>query len=217
MGSFEKLGILVIVVIITMILAVAIYQWGGTSDPFEPATAGVPSLNIDKNAVPAPTPEVDLIDEHEKSRAAPGPDAAGGSSAGTGVGPRGNWPGGIPKSYVVQAGDSLWVVVVRRWKLKDSFTDAIGRANPDVNVAKLNVGDTLRIPNPDAYRRDRSSSAAPARRNLRRYEVQIGDRLDLIAKRFLDSHARWREIQAVNPGLDPAKLRPGQVIYIPAK
>jgi nucleoid-associated protein YgaU len=49
------------------------------------------------------------------------------------------------------------------------------------------------------------------------YTVQKGDTLWSIAQRHLGNGKRWREIVELNPGLEPSKLRVGQVIILPAK
>jgi len=48
------------------------------------------------------------------------------------------------------------------------------------------------------------------------YTVVKGDTLWGIAKRHLGSGKRWQEIQALNPGVNPAKLMPGQKLLLPA-
>jgi nucleoid-associated protein YgaU len=50
-----------------------------------------------------------------------------------------------------------------------------------------------------------------------RYTVQKGDTLWGIAAKTLGSGRRWKDIVAVNPGLDPQKLQIGQVLLIPAE
>ncbi|HUU58452.1 MAG TPA: LysM domain-containing protein [Phycisphaerae bacterium] len=52
----------------------------------------------------------------------------------------------------------------------------------------------------------------------RKYIIQRGDKgfMD-IARRILGSEKRWKEIQAMNPGVDSRKLRVGQEILIPAQ
>ena len=50
----------------------------------------------------------------------------------------------------------------------------------------------------------------------RTYTVQAGDTLADVSTVCLGAPERWREIVAANPGLDPAKLVPGQVLTIPA-
>lgn len=48
------------------------------------------------------------------------------------------------------------------------------------------------------------------------YTVQKGDSLIRIAARTLGSGNRWTEIQALNSGLDPQRLRPGMKLVLPA-
>lgn len=205
MGSFEKLGILVIVVIIVMILAVAIYQWGGAGvQPGVSVAGGGGALPL----VVKPK-EKNYLDERDEQKArAEQPDHSPAADADS-------WPGGIPRKYVIKPGDSLWVVVVKRWKLKEGFVDAIARENPKLAMKKLRPGKEVRIPNPHAYWPGRKT--APPAGNLRTYEVAEGDLLGTIARDHLGSPLRWQDIVDVNPGLNPNKLRPGQRINLPAR
>jgi nucleoid-associated protein YgaU len=50
----------------------------------------------------------------------------------------------------------------------------------------------------------------------RTYAVQPGDTLSEIAQHQLGTSRRWQEIVAVNPGLDPNKLRVGQELKLPS-
>lgn len=191
MGTFEKLGILVIVVIIVMILAVAIYQWGGAAEP----AMQTPDL-------PDPL-TIRYLDELEEQGNDPDPRAPEDPAPDADT-----WPGGIPKNYVIRPRDKVWVLVVKRWKLKDSFIGAIAAANPAVEMKLLRPGKSLVIPDPSPYVRSGKT---------RRYEVQIGDNLRSIAYRHLGSRRRWTEIQDLNPGLNPERLMEGQEIHLPLK
>ncbi len=55
---------------------------------------------------------------------------------------------------------------------------------------------------------------APASRT---YTIKKGDTLWSIAVKLLGNGQRWREIVDLNPGLEPTKLRIGQVITLPAQ
>jgi nucleoid-associated protein YgaU len=207
MGTFEKLGILVIVVIIVMILAVAIYQWGGAGTPAVATTIGEPG-----NALTVKTID-DLVQEDAGAAAKPPVDDAGTADADM-------WPGRIPKRYQIAKDDKVWVIVVKRWGLKETFIQEIENANPRIDFKRLHPGEDLVIPDPSAYRRtaaEKQAPPAPKAGSTRRYEVQGGDTLESIAYRHLGSKTRWPEIVALNPGLDPKRLFEGQEIYLPLK
>ncbi len=204
MGTFEKLGILVIVVIIVMILAVAIYQWGGAGSPASGTVMELPA---------GPELTVKTIDqlreEHENAGPKPSPT---GEVAGT-------WPGGIPKRYTIAKDDKVWVIVVKRWGLKESFIQEIETANPKIDFRRLRPGLDLVIPDPTRYMRSGAepAPASPKGGSMRRYEVQGGDTLESIAYRHLGSKLRWPDIVSLNPGLEPKRLFEGQEIYLPVK
>lgn len=66
---------------------------------------------------------------------------------------------------------------------------------------------------------DESVPAAIAQVNVqnqpnRRHTLQPGETLYGVARNYLGDGRRWREIIAVNPGLDPSKLTAGQQIAI---
>ncbi|MCK6458487.1 MAG: LysM peptidoglycan-binding domain-containing protein [Planctomycetes bacterium] len=203
MGTFEKLGILVIVVIIVMILAVAIYQWGGAGGPpgstvMElPAGSELTVKTIDQ-----------LREEHENAGQKPSLD--GDTAA---------WPGGIPKSYTILKDDKVWVIVVKRWGLKESFIQEIEGANSKIDFKRLRPGTVIAVPDPSRFMRSAAepAPAPPKTGPTRRYEVQGGDTLENIAYRHLGSKTRWPDIVSLNPGLEPKRLFEGQEIYLPVK
>lgn len=206
MGSFEKLGILVIVVIIVMILAVAIYQWGAGSEEI------APDFLTDAVEEEAPAPLiVDFVEppapEEEPRPVAERPESGSGA-----------WAGGIPKRHTIRARDTVWDLVVGEWRLRESFVPVIRAANPELDFDRLRPGKVLVVPDPAAYTRaGRSGARAAAPPRTRRYEIQIGDNLESIARNHLGRATRWRDIKALNPGLDEKRLRPGQSILIPVK
>ncbi len=216
MGSFEKLGILVIVVIIVMILAVAIHQWGGT-----PADASAGEGSLARGFVPGsitPGPPGPLERDLGGAEGLPQQTPPGGDGAA--VDPALFWPGGIPRSYTIQKDDVLWKLVVQTWKLKESYTRAIEASNPKMNAKRLKVGETIIIPDPAPYRDGaptREASTPPAGAGTATYEVQAGDSFESIAKKLLGSSLRWKEVQALNPGIKPRALQQGQMIVVPIK
>ncbi len=202
MGTFEKLGILVIVVIIVMILAVAIYQWGGAGNPATGTVVdGQGSILTVKNIE-------DLMregDGADRPAPVPAPDP-------------GTWAGGVPKRYRIAPDDKVWVLVVKRWGLKESFIQAIEVANPKIDFKRLKPGAELVIPDPSKHVRTTTEKQAPQKpRGVRLYEVKGGDTLEIIAFLHLGAKTRWPDILSMNPGLEPKRLFEGQEIYLPVK
>jgi len=204
MGTFEKLGILVIVVIIVMILAVAIYQWGGTGT--EPAIGSV--------EVPDALSVIDLDEYDDEPGTARRP--ATGSERGAPVDDA-FWADGTPKRHIIEKNDKLWVLVVKRWKLKDSFIAAIAAKNPGMDVKRLQLGDVLEIPDTASYVRRKKAAGTTARKGVRLYEIQIGDNLESIARAHLGSRSEWPAILELNPGLNPRRMLEGQEIRLPLR
>lgn len=203
MGTFEKLGILVIVVIIVMILAVAIYQWGGAGNPAIATVVETPGSGLTiKNLV-------DLTREG---------DDPGGAAPAPATADPGTWPGGIPKAYRIAPDDKVWVLVVKRWGLKESFIQAIEAKNPKIDFKRLKPGAELVVPDPSKYVRTPPEKQAPQKpKGARLYEVKGGDTLETIANHHLGAKTRWPDILSMNPGLEPKRLFEGQEIFLPVK
>ena len=51
----------------------------------------------------------------------------------------------------------------------------------------------------------------------RTYTIKPGDTYIKLARRLYNDESRFKEIEKLNPGLDPKKLRPGTVIKLPAE
>ncbi len=203
MGTFEKLGILVIVVIIVMILAVAIYQWGGAGSPAPATVVETPGGGLTIRDL------VDLTREADDDGATKPTPVASDPAA---------WPGGIPKSYRIARDDKVWVLVVKRWGLKESFIQAIEANNPKIDFKRLKPGTDLVIPDPANYLRTSAEKQVPKKpTGARLYEVKGGDTLESIAYCHLGAKTRWPDILSMNPGLEPKRLFEGQEIYLPGK
>ncbi len=142
--------------------------------------------------------------------------------------------------YVVKSGDSP-ARIAKRQLGSESRVNEILALNPGLNPKNLKVGQELLLPTgaapaaaepvaaaakPASQPVDKSASL-PATKPVvtavqkasskggRSYKVQKGDTLSAIARRELGSAGRAGEIQALNPGLDPAKLKVGQSITLP--
>ena len=57
-------------------------------------------------------------------------------------------------------------------------------------------------------------AATPGRQGVILHRVRRGERIDLLAARYLGSPADWRLIADDNPGLDTSALTPGTVVAI---
>lgn len=117
--------------------------------------------------------------------------------------------GGVTE-YIVQAGDTMWVISKRFGVSLDSLI----RANPQIkNPDVIYPGEVIRIPV--------SGGMAPAMPGTpsgqmegRRYIVRQGETIEIIAQRF---GINVTELTAFNPQLKPPyTLTAGQVIMIPA-
>ncbi|MGR4068167.1 LysM peptidoglycan-binding domain-containing protein [Billgrantia sp. C5P2] len=106
----------------------------------------------------------------------------------------GNW-------VVVQRGDTLGSIAARA----DVPLARLQRFNPDVNPSRLAVGQRLLIPS----QQERAPSGGPYR-----YQIRPGDTYSAVARRFGTTPAR---IQSANPGVEPTRLRVGQVIQVPLR
>jgi peptidoglycan DL-endopeptidase LytF len=101
--------------------------------------------------------------------------------------------------YTIVAGDTLFSLSIRF----NTTVQAILALNPGIDPNFLQVGQVICIP------RTAPVTCPP---NTFSYTVVTGDTLGSIAQRFGTTVAA---IIAVNPGIDPNFIRPGQIICIP--
>ncbi len=149
-----------------------------------------------------------------------GPSASSSSSVETGSSTP---PAGSDFSYTVQENDSAWKIA-KRFLGKGIHWKKIAKANPAVDFSNLKVGIKLTIPGRigSSGRATTSTSAVdnasvPLAAGTRVHKVASGDSLYIIAKKYLGSGMRYREIIKLNPGVDPSRLRIGQKLQIPAR
>ena len=62
---------------------------------------------------------------------------------------------------------------------------------------------------------DDGTLAARLSSDHRTHRVEVGDRLDRLAARYLGTPSDWRRIASLNRMADPMALRPGQLLAIP--
>jgi LysM repeat protein len=138
--------------------------------------------------------------------------------------------------YVVKSGDSP-ARIAKRQLGSESRVSEILALNPGLNPKNLKVGQELILPagaapisaqapaqpvaeaakpaNQSAAKPIAASAPKASSKTGRSYKVQKGDTLSAIARRELGSASRAKDIQSMNPGLDPAKLKVGQTIQLP--
>ena len=68
--------------------------------------------------------------------------------------------------------------------------------------------------NPTVATKPASAPAAPASTS---YTIKSGDTLSTIAGEFYKDTRKWKAIADANPGIDPSRLKVGQVIKVPAE
>jgi nucleoid-associated protein YgaU len=138
--------------------------------------------------------------------------------------------------YIVKSGDSP-ARIAKRQLGSESRVNEILALNPGLNPKNLKVGQELILPagaapvaaqtpaqpvaaaakpaGPSAAKPVAASAPKASSKGGRSYKVQKGDTLSAIARRELGSASRSKDIQSMNPGLDPAKLKVGQTIQLP--
>ena len=127
--------------------------------------------------------------------------------------------------YKVQQGDSFWTIA-KAWFGDGAKADLIAAANPDVDSAKMQIGQVLRLPAKNTVAKNdrkrtvekpvRQQRGLPA--DARFHTVGKGDSLSRIAQKYYSAAIKWQVIYEANKDLigdDPAKLKLGQKLYIP--
>ena len=103
-------------------------------------------------------------------------------------------------SYTIVAGDTYFALA-RRY---NTTVAAITAANPGVDPTRLRIGQVICIPT--------ATSPGTCPPNTTAYTIVAGDTYFALARRYNTTVAA---ITAANPGVDPTRLRIGQVICIP--
>lgn len=133
-------------------------------------------------------------------------------------------------AYTIQRGDSLALIAKRQLGQESRWVE-IQAANPGLDPKRLKLGASIQLPAGAAPQAAQSVAAAksttknaakkPSPKNevaksaSRSYTIKKGDLLRSIARVQLGDEGRWKEIQSLNPGLDPTKLVVGASIKLP--
>lgn len=134
-------------------------------------------------------------------------------------------PSSAAPLYVVQKGDSLTRIARARLGDAQRWTE-IQALNSGVDPKNLRVGMKLRLPAGAQGDREaaqggtKTRATAPVKASVKSngatYVVKSGDSLTRIAERVLGDGQRWKDIVALNPGLDPKRLSVGKSLKMPA-
>ena len=138
---------------------------------------------------------------------------------------------GAAGTYVVKEGDTL-SSIARAIYGKSSYYLQLAKANPNIDPNRMRLGTTLVIP-PLGSIAPAPTAGAPAIGTVQagtgaagttidpktEYRVQSGDSLNRIAARLYGDSREWAKIYELNKlaiGNDPAKLKLGMVLKLPA-
>lgn len=134
-----------------------------------------------------------------------------------------------PRSYTVQAGDSLYTIS-QKILGSPKYVAAIQKANPKVDARRLRVGQVLNMPDLSGSSTpapaagvsrpvaDGGLGTAPGLSGGKTYKVQPGDTLRKIATKHYGNSKMWEKIYALNReaiGSSPSNLRSGMVLRMP--
>lgn len=126
-------------------------------------------------------------------------------------------PATIPRTYTVQAGDTFASIAEEFYGEERAWFD-IAQANPSVDPKRLQVGQSIVLPNRETTVREREEVQPPAPGQDQNYTVRPGDNLSKIAKKFYGDSEKWDLIYARNRkliGPRPDALKVGMEIVIP--
>lgn len=127
-------------------------------------------------------------------------------------------PSRSTRTYVVKSGDTLGEIARRELGTTARWPE-IQALNGNLDPKRLRQGMKLTLPvgaataRVDAASPVRAAGAVAA--NGGRYAIRNGDTLSGIAASQLGDAGRWNELVALNPGLDPERLRVGAVLVLP--
>jgi len=203
MHSIERYGIVALLFLVVTVVAVLL--WDGGSKKKEKLPLAVPTVRAvsagEERAAPAPRPGIPSDEESTLTLSAdarPGP-----LQRGTPLDPSGfERTSSAPFEPAVD-GRAPEVALVDPVEAPAARPEAQGRPL-SASAEKLASG----VVPP-------SKSPATAVADAHGYVVRQGDTLSEIAQHELGSARRWKEILAINPGLDPSSLRVGKELRIP--
>lgn len=127
-----------------------------------------------------------------------------------------------PRTYTVQEGDTLSTISDKLYGTSRFWVD-LARANPTVDPIRLQIGQTIVIPeidaeiDSDALTEKEDGIRAP--QAVQRHTIRPGESLSSISVRYYGTATHWRVIFNANRssiGPDPNAIRAGMNIVIPS-
>jgi len=130
--------------------------------------------------------------------------------------PSSTQPAAGTRTYVVKPGETLGEIAQRELGTFRRWTE-IQRLNGNLTPSSLRAGMKLRLPagGADSTTAHAKPPATPPASGGAGYLVRAGDTLSGVAARALGDASRWREIAALNPGVDPNRLIVGKRLRLP--
>lgn len=119
---------------------------------------------------------------------------------------------GDGRTHTVASGETLADISKRYFGTTTKWKEIL-KANPGVDANAMKVGQKLAIP--ELAGGAGAAQAAPAADGD--YVVKTGDTVRGIAERELGSEGLWKRIIDANPGINPNRLRVGQVLKLPRR
>jgi len=123
--------------------------------------------------------------------------------------------------YFIHTARWSWetLACVAEWYTGDAKNEKdLAAINPAVDPRKIAVGSEIRIPADLLKTREPlpQNFSSEFRRDFYKHTVTWpGETLSLIASWYTGSSRNWRKLAAANPGLNPDRIKGGNVIYIP--
>ncbi len=127
----------------------------------------------------------------------------------------------VPAEYFSHTAKWSWETLadVAEWYTGDSKNaKKLSEINPKVNPDKIVVGGQVLIPISMLKTREPlpKNFAGQYRKDYYKHTVHWpGESLSLIASWYTGSSKNWRKLAEVNPGLNPNRIRSGDVVFIP--
>jgi nucleoid-associated protein YgaU len=242
MGSFEKLSVLVIGVIVAMILVVAFYTWMDKPEEEPSASSTIATAPPAEDPAPPPPPDSLVgfptpgeslplpsgaypVGPEIAAPVGPAPESAPAPEAAPAPEPAPVPPAPAFKTHKVRSGETLGSISKQYFDTTSKW-QVIAAANPGLDPMRMRAGTEIKIPvdgtapapevaTAPAAETPAGGGSAPAPGST--YKVRRGETLETIAKKVYGSKTRWPDIWIANLAKleDPSDIMEGMTILLP--